>query len=133
MPDTSGREAERLGEAKRRFEQWRRGRRRPGRIPTALWRLAAQAATTQGVERTAEHLQLDAERLEQWVEQLGLIGGAAPAEAEFLELPPLPVGSWAECHLEVEEPSGRKLRLCFKGQAVAQAAAVIPAIWRASP
>jgi hypothetical protein len=58
----------RLGEVQRRFERWRRGRRRKsGRIPIELWELAADAATVCSVEETASQLELDPARLRQWL------------------------------------------------------------------
>jgi 2-iminoacetate synthase ThiH len=103
---------QRLLVAKRQFELWRRGCRGPGRIPTELWVLAAEAAAELGIEETACQLQVNAERLEQWVEQLGLPGGSnGSAGAEFVELSPMPWGPPGECQVEIEEPSGRKLRI----------------------
>lgn len=126
---TNGAAGRRLREAKGRLQRWRRGCRRPGRIPTGLWRLAAEAAAEHGVEETARHLQLNARRLEQWVQRLGL--ACRPAESaamEFVELPSLAASGLGECHVEVEEPSGRKLRIWLKGSAVAQLGAVIPVL-----
>jgi len=122
-----------LGEVVRQFELWRSGCRGPGRVPTALQALAAQAAVAQGVETTAGRLDLRPERLIKWMRQLGLATQEAKAaKPSFVELPPLPLSPLSECHLELEDPSGRKLRVRLQGQAVAHAAAVIEAIQRAS-
>jgi hypothetical protein len=126
---TMGLAADRLRAAKREFESWRRRCRGSGRIPTELWLLAAEAAEDLGVQETARQLQLDAGRLEHWVEQLGLSDGSKqPAGPEFVELAPMPWGPHGECQVEVEEPSGRKLRICLKGSAVAQLTRVLPAL-----
>lgn len=134
MPiDTNGQGAVSLSEVIRQFELWRKRCRGPGRVPAQLQRLIAQAAAAHGVEAAAERLDLRPERLSKWMRQFGLSsGGAKAAELPFLELPPLPLSPLAECHLEVEEPSGRKLRVRLQGQAVAQAAAVVEAISRAA-
>jgi hypothetical protein len=101
---------QRLLVAKRQFELWRRGCRGPGRIPTELWVLAADAAEELGIEEAARQLQFPAERLRQWVEQLGLSGGARkPVGPEFVELSPLPWGPPGECQVEIAKPSARKL------------------------
>ena len=99
-----------LGEADRRFRQWRRDRVFPGRIPHELWRLAAAAACVHGLQRTAERLQVDAARLEAWMGKLGEGGRSAePASARpFVELPPLDVFGAGDCTLELEEPSGAR-------------------------
>lgn len=119
-----------LKQLQRRFEQWRGRRRQPGRIPTELWTAAAYAAASQGVQKTADSLRLDARRLKQWMEQLQLSppSAAQGAPAAFVDLSSMLAGATAECHLEVEETSGRKLRILLKGPAVSHAAAVIGAL-----
>ena len=113
---TNGAAGDRLREAEQRWELWRLRCRGPGRIPKELWLLAAEAAAEQGVESTARKLRLNSERLEEW--------GAAwerthpPAESagsEFVELPPVLWATPGECRVEVEEPSGRKLRISLNG------------------
>lgn len=122
-----------LEEARRRFEQWRR-RNSFGRIPHELWQLAAETASTHGVELTAAGLELDPQRLNQWVEKLGKNGKAVEAEAvPFVELPPLNFGPAAECTLELEEPSGRKLRIVLRGPATRQAVELGEMLRRSSP
>jgi hypothetical protein len=124
------------GAAKREFERWRRACRRPGRIPTKLWLLAAEAAEELGCQETARQLQVDAARLDHWVEKLGLSGGAKEAAApEFVELAPMPWGPPGECQLEVEEPSGRKLRILLRGSALAQLPRLLPTVcdWEVTP
>jgi hypothetical protein len=39
----------------------------------------------------------------------------------------------SECTLEIEEPSGRRLRISLKGPATAQALELGRALWKASP
>jgi transposase-like protein len=115
----------RLREAKRKFDRWRRECCGPGRIPTELWQLAAQATAEHGIAETAYHLQLNPQRLEQWVNQLGLGRGATEAGgAEFVELAALALSPPGECQVEVEELSGRKLRIWLTGSAVAHLASV---------
>jgi hypothetical protein len=131
---TSQTHGDRLGEARRAFQRWRRGCCRPGRIPTQLWVLAAQAAADHGLAETAGQLQVSAARLEQWVGRLGLIRGPAESAAtDFVELPPVPWGSPGECLVEVEDPSGRRLRISLKGSAVAQLTSVLPALCSKDP
>jgi hypothetical protein len=117
-----------LEEAKRRFDAWRRSHRWLGRIPNELWRIAAETAAVHGVEVTARRLLVDPARLKQWlpVAEPAEVAAAAP---QFLELPPLLVGASAECTLELEEPSGRKLRIFLKGPATTQAVALGRMLW----
>jgi hypothetical protein len=134
MPrDINGAEPVSLAQAKRQFDRWRGACRGPGRIPTDLWRLAAQAAAEHGLQRTAELLDLGAPRLRQWMERLGLKDSASEAATpQFIELTPLPLATAAQCRLEIDEPCGRKLRLSFQGPAVEQVAAVMAALARSS-
>ena len=126
---TSGVAGGRLRAAKRQIDRWRRECRRPGRIPVELWQLAAEAAAEQGIEETAARLRLNARRLEQWVDQLGLGRNAAGAGgAKFVELPALALSPPGECQVEVAERSGRKLRIWLTGSAVAQLASVAAAL-----
>lgn len=126
---TSGVAGGRLREAKRQIDRWRRGCRRPGRIPVELWKLAAEVAAEQGIEETAGRLRLDAQRLEQWVDQLVLDRSEAEAGGpEFVELPALALNPPGECQVEVADCSGRKLRIWLTGSAVAQLASVAAAL-----
>lgn len=128
-----------LAEARRRFEQWRKFRGSGGRIPHELWMAAAEAAAEHGAEAVAADLDVDLGRLRHWMQ---IVDGGEPhgAAAAFVELPPLAgfagitdADSAAECTLELEEPSGRKLRISLRGPATAQALELGRVLWRASP
>jgi hypothetical protein len=111
-----------LEQAGRRFEQWRR-RNCYGRIPFDLWRFAAAVAAVHGLEATAARLRLDANRLRQWMgspPQDGEVASSAHS-SQFVELPLFDHGATPECILELEEPSGRKLRIALKGEATRHA------------
>ncbi len=56
---TNGVAVDRLPEAQRQWELWRLGCRRPGRIRTELWWLAAEAAAEQANELTARKFRLN--------------------------------------------------------------------------
>lgn len=121
---------ERLEEACRRLQRWRRGRRgSAGRIPNELWRAAAEVAEACGVETAAARLHLDAVRLQQWLDRREA-QSERPERMGFVELPPLPLGTTSECMLELEDPSGRKLRISLKGQATAQVLSLSQLLWR---
>lgn len=101
-------------------------------MPNELWQLAAEVAAECGVEATAARLQLDAARLRHWMGRLGLKEGAAE-RPKFVELPPLMAACPPECTLELEEPSGRKLRISLKGPATAQALQLGQLLWGNQP
>ena len=125
-----------LAEARRRFERWQKVRGCGGRIPHELWMAAAKAAAGHGTVAVAAELGLDLGRLRHWTR---IVAGGVPedAPAAFVELPPLAglpeTGPAAECTLELEEPSGRRLRISLKGPATAQALELGRVLWRASP
>ena len=118
-----------LGETERHFDAWRRSHHWLGRIPNELWRMAAVTATVHGVEATAGRLLVNPARLEQWMQVVEHAEAAADAP-QFLELPPLVVDPTSECTLELEDTSGRKLRILLKGQATAQAVAFGRMLWK---
>jgi hypothetical protein len=130
MDGESDASRERLEQVQRRVTQWRRSRkRRGGRMPNELWVLAAEAAASCGVEATASGLGLDAARVQDWMNRLGLEEGRAE-QPKFVELPPFPAGAPSECTVELEDLSGRKLRISLKGQAIAHVLELGPMLWR---
>jgi hypothetical protein len=117
----------------RRFARWRRGRRQPGRIPRELWEAAAAAASVHGLRETAARLQLNVQRLRQWMRagsRRADVPPPAAARPQFVELAGLPSPATPECTLECEEPSGRKLRICLRGGATGQALQLGQMLWR---
>lgn len=106
-----------LERARQRFERWRRTRKkgRP-RIPESLWAVAAKAAGRFGLHPTSRALRLDYMVLKRHVE-----AGAAQASSQekvtrsFVELVPAGSGCGTECVLELEDPSGVRMRIEFKG------------------
>lgn len=121
----------RLRDVHRRWERWRSSRgRKPGRIPHELWRMAAEAAAMCGAEATAARLRVDPSRLRGWMDSQDGMQSRGEQQS-FVELPALPFANPAECTLELEEPSGRKLRIALRGQATAQAMTLSQMLWRA--
>lgn len=121
-----------LEEVERRWNRWRRGRGR-GRVPNELWRLAADMAAKYGVERVATRLKIDADRLREHLPQRQ---AAAAGEAErlqplsFVEIPSIAASSGGEWTVELQEESGRKLRVSCQGSSAAQAIEVAQSLWR---
>lgn len=123
---------EALARAKQSFDRWRRGRKRRGRIPGRLWRMAAEAASVHGVHATARELRLNPARLKEQLHAL------APSQAShqtpnFVEIPWMGATPEPECILEAEDELGRKLRVHLKGSATAQAVSLTPMLWGSRP
>jgi hypothetical protein len=117
-----------MAETKRSFEHWRRGGKRRGRIPEPLWRLAVGAASIHGLHTTARRLRLNATRRKEQMERLAR-GPASEDEPRFVELSWPGAALAPECILEVEDRSGKKLRIQLKGSATAQAASLGRMLW----
>ena len=121
----------RLEAGRRRFEAWRRTRKRGARIPERLWRAAAKLAGEYGVCRTARTLRLDYRGLKKRVQ-----GDPAPDVQEndqptttFVELSTPALSGPAECVVEVENHLGSKMRVHFKGNLVPDVATLCREFW----
>ncbi len=121
-----------LARAKQGFDRWRRGRKRRGRSPDRLWRMAAEAASIHGVHATARELRLNPARLKEQLQAL------APSQAShqtpnFVETPWMGTTLVPECILEAEDELGRKRQVHLKGAATAQAVSLAPMLWGSQP
>lgn len=118
-----------LSDVQSKFERWRSNRRRGARIPTGLWRAAAEAAREHGVSKVAQALRLDYYGLKDRVESAAELSGPEPATGRgFLEIP-LGARSAAECVLQLEDGQGARLRVELKGAAPAELETLARAFW----
>ena len=119
----------RLEEARRRFERWRETRKLR-RIPEELWSLAAALAKEHGVHRTARVLRLNDDSLRK---RLATMDGRSPARsakaASFVELVAGPIVTAAETTIELEDGSGRKLRIHLEGGGTPDLGALATTFW----
>ena len=103
----------RLTEASREFERWRRVRPRGARIPQTLWRTALDLARTHGVSKTSQTLHLD-----YYAVQRRLAEGEparSTAGAEFIEVS-LPASAHIpSCQIEISDASGGTMRIDLSG------------------
>lgn len=101
-----------------RFEQWRSGGSRRGRIPDDLWAAAVELARHAGVNQTAQLLHLDGGKLKRQLMAADSGESVGTAPATFVELvASRPTGSW-ECIIEMEPPRGGKMRIELKGASI---------------
>ena len=122
---------DRLSDARRQFERWRRSRKRGTRIPEALWRAAAEAGQEHGVSKTAQALRLDYYALKKRVESVPeeRVATAPPSEVKFLEIPLGAPPARPECVLEFEDGQGARLRVELQGSALAELETVARSLW----
>ena len=115
----------RLGAVCRRFDRWRETRAGCSRIPAALWASAVKAAGRHGLNPTAQ-------ALGQRSRGDGLVKRGGPdrqAITTFVELATPASGGVAECLLEMENPSGAKMRVHLKGVPAPDLAALSRSFW----
>ena len=109
-----------LSQLRRRFDQWRAGRKLGERIPCELWAGAVAAAAVHGACRVAGELHLDYAVLKR---RLAGSGGKAPGTEltpRFVELfapagPTSLLTSQRECVVELANARGAKMRVELSG------------------
>jgi hypothetical protein len=99
--------------AQRKIEQWRERHRPRAPLPEELWREAAELAGTHGIHRTAKALRLDYYSLKKRAAAAAGPGEHAPA---FVEIRPGEIAApRPECIIDLEDPSGAKMRIRLQG------------------
>ena len=112
---------------RRRFEEFRSTHAVRSRLPEELWSAAAKLARRDGIEATAQALDVDRPSLQKWTNRFESGAEAKPrkprrqrqprrepAAPSFVELLAGNTGGTASCLVEVESPRGAKLRLELK-------------------
>jgi len=126
-----------LSQLKRRFDQWRVGRKVGERIPLELWAGAVASAVEHGAYRVAAELHLDYAVLKR---RASVAGGKAPATElapRFVELfapagPTRPaVTSHPECVVVLDNARGAKMRVELNGNGLAGLSSLCSAFWAA--
>ncbi len=125
------RERQSLEEVREQFENWRGERKKGGRIPQRLWQAAAGLSDRHSVDKIATALALDHGRLKQRVSVRGLLGGEsqrrAGTEIEFVSIGAMPLVH-ADV-VELEDGSGRRLKVHLVGAGSARLIEVAKALW----
>ena len=128
---------------RRRFEQWRHGRRQGERIPATMWGAAVKEARTRSVYRVARVLRLEYAMLKRRAQPPGNARGAAPGHPvapRCVELfaPTVPVTATTptapgreECVVEMQNVRGAKMRVEFNAAGLSGLAGVCSAFWSA--
>ena len=125
---------------RRQFEEFRRTHPVRSRIPEELWAAATKLARRDGIEATAQALDVDRPSLQKWTNRFEPRAEATPhkpprqrqskgepAAAAFVELLAGNTGATASCLVEVESPRGAKLRLELKAIPTSELAELIRA------
>src|ERR1700680_4240649 len=126
-----------VGQVGRRFAEWRGTHAVRSRLPEELWAAAAELVQRDGIDATAEALDVDKPSLRKWADRLQpqrqprsrksppkRRANGAPA---FVEVVASRAGPAASCLVEVESPRGGKLRLELKAIGTSELAELIRA------
>jgi len=117
--------------ARQRLERWRRNRKHRSPIPEELWASAAELARRYGLAKTARALRLDYYSLKERIEASGrAISREANARPAFVELVAQASAAISECTVELEDPTGARMRIHLKGPAVPDLARLSDSFWR---
>ena len=123
-------ESPKIAKVHRELGRWRESHTRGSRISEALWASAAELAGKHGLSRIARAFGLDYYSLKKRLER-------APSRsrqerpASFVEIALPGAAKSPECIVELEHPSGMKIRVELKGAPeVAELEAVASALWR---
>ena len=106
----------RVEEVRERFAEWRRTRAQKARIPDELWDAAVAVARCNGVNRTAQALQLDGGKL---MRRMLAAGSESERKAEdaptaFIEFVSSQPDVRLECVVEAERPGVGTVRVQLK-------------------
>jgi hypothetical protein len=116
---------------RQRLERWRRKRKQRSPIPEQLWASAADLAHRYGLAKTARSLRLDYYSLKERIEACD-----RPRSHEmnprpaFVELVPQAAAAVSECTIELEDPSGARMRIHLKGSGVPDLTGLSERFWR---
>lgn len=106
-----------LEKAKQKFAEWRENKIGRARIPDFLWSAATDLFHSFGltVNRIARSLRLNYSALKTHIVEKSsvILKSTEKTSATFVELP-TPQG-YSDCVIEMENQSGVKMRMCFRG------------------
>lgn len=120
----------RVDSVRGRLERWRKNRERRSPIPEELWASAAELAGEYGLAKTARALRLDYYSLKERLKASGQRGVAkAETRPAFVELVPQP-HAISECTVELEDPSGARMRIHVRSMATPDLTGLSNSFWR---
>ena len=122
-----------LARVQKQFHVWRSSRQRGTAIPQRLWQAAAELSEQHSVSKIAETLGLDYVKLRERIESSRSMENeqAWPGVAGngFVEVGAVPGTSNIECLVEVEDGTGRKLKMRLIGTNGVEAAEIARVLW----
>lgn len=106
-----------LDTVREQFKKWRANKRNAREpIPEELWKAAQNLSKRYSVNQVAQYLRLNFTDLKKRV----LGGKYQPAKRlkpePFIEIPCEPIYNQSECVIEMEDKSGCRMKMCFRGE-----------------
>ena len=122
-------EPDKLERVRGHLTRWRKSKRSGGRIPLELWERAVGLCEAQGVSRVSRELGLDYYGLKERAEQ----SAASRKQTEgFIELSADPGVGCTECHVELDDGGGRRMRLEVRSARGIDVGALGARLWEAA-
>ena len=107
-----------LSEVQKKFELWRKTRKNRKQIPHELWDTAANLSETYSINEISKALHLNYTALKKRVNKMEAnqpciqkVQASSFVELNFEQSPLV-----SECIVEMQDCSGAKMRMCFKGK-----------------
>ena len=108
---------EAIVQLQRQFDQFRSTQPRRTKLPESLWEAAVELAREHGIYSVAHPLRLDYMGLKKRIGGISAIRRRSTKAATFIELPAPQATAQHECAIDIECPSGRKMRIQWKASA----------------
>jgi len=107
-----------LSEVQEKFELWRKTRRNRKPIPHELWDTAANLSETYSINQISKALRLNYTALKKRVNKMETNQPCIQKvqASSFVELNFEQSSLVSECIVEMQDCSGAKMRMCFKGK-----------------
>ena len=106
-----------LNKVKSAFETWRANKDKGSRIPQSLWKEAIALYPEFSVSKISTTLSLSYTDLKKRAENKVGTYPSKPTDPAFMELNfSSPSPSISECVVEMEDGSGSKMKMCFRGK-----------------
>ena len=122
--------AQSLSEVKEQFKTWRKTRISPRPIPKKLWAAAVDLTARHSISQIAKELVVDYSTLKKRAAVKKKDTAAKMSPADFIEVnlePPITV---SECIVEMQDISGAKMRMHFRGKTDFDLLELAKAFWR---
>ncbi len=115
MPEELSPSSLTMNEVMARIEEWRNTRKRRKPMPEELWEAAASLSKEYSIHRISKALRLNYTALKKRIQPDECSSNSKAGVPAFIELD-LASSSISECIVEMEDGSGAKMRMHFRGK-----------------